>query len=426
MHAPERCATPRDGQALGPHIGCTDRKCFAATPVAVSVPIDSSWLARDLQSGGVLARSGALMALPEELAALDVRRPLLLTSVRISRAPLQYHLFSLIASLDPAICGAVPPRASLSFVRGVARLALERKVDGIVAAGGGSVSDTAKALAIALAEGEPLEQHAIRYESGTGFVTPVLSKPKLPIISIPTTAYGAEVTPTFSLRSPDDSLLSFFDPKVISRRVLIDPVAAMGFPVDVQLTTGMNGLAYCLEALYSRRRTAATSLHALNTIERFAWVLPALHAAPDDPFLRSESVLAGYCAGQVHSVTGGCIHHALCNVLTSRHGLANGPTNSVMLPHVLKFNAAIAHVELDAVCERLGLQGAGTPGERVIGFIKDLQSQIKARCRLSELTDRRDILADAPTHVMREWSIANNPRPVSHIHEVERLLGDAW
>src|SRR6185437_4215878 len=110
-------------------------------------------------------------------------------------------------------------------------LARRERVDALVAVGGGSASDTAKAIAILLAEGGRIEEHASRFEPPDRFFPTPLPNPKLPVISIPTTASAAEVTPGLGIRDPaTGAKLLFWDVKLASRVILLDPEANLEVP----------------------------------------------------------------------------------------------------------------------------------------------------------------------------------------------------
>jgi alcohol dehydrogenase class IV len=370
----------------------------------------------------VIARAGALEDLPGELASLGVTRPLVLSSAHSGRSRAAADLRRLLASMDPLQQSDVPQHASLAQVEATAASALRHGIDGIVAIGGGSVSDTAKAVAVTLAEGAPLARLATRHEVGRGFVTPNLLRPKLPIVTVPMTASGAEITPAFGICSTDGSKLLFRDGGVVSRVVLIDPVAQLDVPARILLETGMNGLAHCIEGLYSRRRSPISSVLAIEGVARFFEALPALHDAPLDAGRRMQVLVAATLSGQVLASTGSCLHHAICHVLGARLNLPHGFVNSVILPHAVAAVAPRVEVELSPACARIGVQGAA----RLAAAMSDLQVRIGVPRRLRERVPARESLAGIAQQVLHERGMANNPYQVDDPGEIAAVLEAAW
>jgi alcohol dehydrogenase class IV len=165
----------------------------------------------------VVFRPGAVDALPKELDELGVRHPFVVASRRAAAAP----AFSAIVTRYPGVLD-VPEHSSVETVERIAARAREDGVDGFVAVGGGSASDTAKAVAILIGEGGRLEDHASRFTPPSSLHIPELKARKLPIVSVPCTASGAEVTPGLGIRSGSHKLL-FTDHQVAARLILIDP-----------------------------------------------------------------------------------------------------------------------------------------------------------------------------------------------------------
>jgi alcohol dehydrogenase class IV len=374
----------------------------------------------------LVARPGALAELAAEIEALGCRRPLVLAGTRSAASPLFDQVRRGLAHLSPAELLDVPSHSSAETVEAVARMLRDSAIDCLVAVGGGSVSDTAKAAAVVQAEGGPLARHATRFEAGRGFVTPPLLAPKLPIVSIPASASGAEVTPSFGVRAADGRKLLFRDAQVASRVVLIDPLANLCVPPQILLSSGMNGLAHALEALYARRRSPLSTVLAIDTIARFSRALPRLANDPADWRLRAEVLVAAHASGIVLATTGSCLHHAICHVLGSRLELSHGDVNSVILPHALAYNAEHAAVELGSACVALGIgTDPRSPGP-LIELVRRLQRETGVPRRLSDLTAARERLPELAQDVLHERGLANNPVAVEDSGTILAILEAAW
>ena len=348
--------------------------------------------------------AGSIARLAPELAELGVRRPMLLSGRRTAASAVCGQVREALAGVQHDFFGEVPEHSSVEVVEYLARRAQEAQVDGFVAVGGGSASDTAKAVSLLLAEGAPLERHASRFTAPDRLVIPELREPKLPVAAVPCTASAAEVTPGLGVRAPDGTKLLFTDLKLASRLIVIDAAANVGVPARLMLSTGMNGLAHCVEGLYSKVRSPVSTALATVGIARFMKALPAVAREPASVAARGELLVAAHLSGQVLLNARTCLHHAICHVLGASTGISHGDANSVMLPHVARFN------------------GESTLAGRIV----ELQEAIAVPRRLRDLGVEREALAPVARHVMGERGVYFNPRAVRSAEEVLGLLEQAW
>ncbi|MFT4992139.1 MAG: alcohol dehydrogenase class IV [Polaromonas sp.] len=375
----------------------------------------------------VIAKPGAVAELGRELARLGCQRPLLLSGQRTAAGPVWADVRHALGERPFMAVQDIEPHSSLTTVERVAQLAREQGADALVAVGGGSVSDTAKAVALVLAEGAPLAQHASRFVPPTTVLTPDLVKPKLPILSIAMTASGAEATPSLGIRTPEGIKLLFWDAQLASRVIFLDPVANLATPASVMLSTGMNGLAHCIEGLYSKAGSPITAILALDGIVKFDQALRQVAAMPQDVSARANLLLAAHISGMVLASARSCLHHALCHVMGATFGVAHGDVNSVVLPHALRFNAAAAVRELAPAAARLSLPGqAAEAGEQLVNWLHELQQAIGVPSRLRELGVAREQLAGVAEKTLHERGLAYNPRSVHNAGELEAILLAAW
>lgn len=320
----------------------------------------------------VVAKRGAVRELGNELAKLGCRRPMLLSSHRTSMSQLHADVCG-TREFDFTEVNDIPQHSSIPTVRKVALLARENSVDALVAVGGGSVSGTAKAPALIVVEGEPLEQHASRFIPPGIVITPGVVNVKLPIIIIPMAASGAEVTPSLSIRTPEGAKLLFRDAQLASRVILLDPVVNRAMSAAVMLSTGIKGLAHCIEGLYSMGRSPTSSVLVLD--------------------------------GTVQN------DRAMRNV-------AGSPTPC----GAFQF-AIFATDELVPAARDLGL--AGTPGnetEALVSWIHSLQEIIGVPSRLRDLGSDRGGLRAVAIKTSHERGLAHNPRAVLDPAEIESIL----
>jgi alcohol dehydrogenase len=354
----------------------------------------------------VICRAGACALLGEELSGLGVHRPVVLSGPRTARSPAYERSVASLADFHPYT--EIPQHSSVDSVATVVRLIREHRADGIVAIGGGSASDTAKAAALWLAEGGDLAAHASRFTPPSDLVIPSLDAPKLPIAAVPCTASGAEATPSAGVRTADGRKLLFSDVKLAASLILIDPEANVAVPASIMLATGMNGLAHCIEGLYAKVRTPITDAYCLHAIDLFLTALPQVRRDPQSVAQRALLLAAAHLSGLVLVNSRTCLHHAICHAIGAVTGAAHGDANSVILPHAMRFNHEYV------------------PSSLPIARVEALQAELGVPTRLRDIGVERAVLGTIASKVMGERGLYFNPRPVAHPDEIESLLQAAW
>lgn len=383
-------------------------------------------------SGRSLLRVGAgvLDALPAELDALGLRRPLLVVGGSAARSAAAARLRTLLQGRLAGEFGNVPQHSSVATVEALVERCNAAGADGFIALGGGSVSDSAKAAAIVLAEGAPLAQHANVFTPPDHYVQRVLPRPKRPIVAIPTTLSAAEVTPGLGIRDAHGHKLLFWDVQLVPRLTLLDPLACDEVPAAVLLCTGMNALAHCLEGLYSRLRNPICDGLALQGLRLLAPALravaasaPAAPAAPARRQARLDALVAAHVSGLVISNARVGIHHGVCHLLGSLGGLAHGVANSVLLPHALRFNLEVAAGPLSQAAAALG---ESARAEAAVTAVQRLQTELGVPRRLRDTGMERALLPQIARQAMGDRGLYFNPRRAQGPHEVLALLEAAW
>ncbi|PNG47507.1 Maleylacetate reductase [Variovorax sp. WDL1] len=371
----------------------------------------------------LVLREGAIDGLRAELAELGIARPLVLGGARMQRSTLFARVIAALEGLPHVLAEPVPAHSSVGLVEGLAAQSIANGVDGFIAVGGGSASDTAKAVALLMAEGGRLANHAVRFTPPASLVVPRLLAPKLPIVAIPQTASGAEVTVSLGVRDEDGAKLLFTDTQLAARLVLIDPRANLEMPAALMCTTGMNGLAHCIEGLYSKERSPLAETLALDAMARFAQALPAVHRAPGDAGARAALLYAAHLSGLVLVNARTCLHHAICHAIGAVTGAGHGDANAVMLPHAVAFNADAAAEPLARAAAALG---GGASAGALVRALHELQSAIGVPARLRDIGVPPKDLDRIAAKTMRERGLYYNPRPVAGEREIRALLDAAY
>lgn len=361
--------------------------------------------------------------LSTELARLGVKRPMVLAGKRTRQSALFASVVQALQGVAWIDTCAVPSHSMADLVEALARQARTEGSDGFVSVGGGSAVDTAKAIAILLAEGGQLADHAIRFTPPATLHVPALRAQKLPIVAVPSTASGAEVTASVGIRDADGTKLILSDPQVAARLVLLDPHANRHMPAFILCSTAMNALAHCIEGMYSRERTPMAQTHALEAMARLSQAIPAVSSNGQDEGARAQLMYAAHLAGLVLVNARTCLHHALCHVIGAITGAAHGEINAVMLPHCIAFNAEAAAGPLNLAAHAVGAESS--PGA-LIHRIRSLQAVASLPERLRDIGVPHGALEEIARKAMHERGLYYNPRAVSHVEEVRSLLEAAY
>jgi alcohol dehydrogenase class IV len=260
--------------------------------------------------------------------------------------------------------------------------------DCAVAIGGGSTTGLGKAIAL---------------ESG------------LPIIAIPTTYAGSEVTPIYGLTEGGVKRTGK-DQRVLPRTVIYDPELTLSLPVGMTVTSGMNAIAHAAEGLYAKDGNPIMDLMAAEGIRAIATALPALRAQPRDLEARSHALYGAWLCGTVLGNVGMALHHKLCHTLGGSFNLPHAEVHTVILPHAIAYNAAAAPLAIERIARALKTSGAA-------GGLYDLARDQGAPCTLREIGMRGEDLDRAA-----DLAAANpywNPRPVER-DAIRELLQQAY
>jgi len=367
---------------------------------------------------------GVSGTLGQELYALGLSRPAILTQPRVARLPACEAAIASLGTLPRFESTSIPPHSSVALIETIAEEIASFGADCLVAIGGGSVADSAKAVALLLAEGGSLKDHVTRFTPPSSVHIPRLTKTKLPIIALPTTASGAEATSSFGVR--DDATrekLMFWNRQIAATTILIDPVLSQSTPLATLRFTAMNGIAHCLEALYSRGRSPVSDSVALRALSLFQQALSARDQ--DEAAQRRLFMQAGHLGGLALGLARSALHHAICHVVGARTGLGHGLVNTVILPHAIAFNERDFTDRLSPALDVVN-RGSGANYASVSAWLIDMAATHEFPTRLSALGVGVDDLEPIARQVMGERGLALNPRPVADWNEVHGILRSAF
>jgi alcohol dehydrogenase len=364
-------------------------------------------------------------SLRAELVERGIKRVLLLVTPSLFGSPAHQRLLGVaLANVDVhEDDGRVRSHAPMADTERIADRARGLPLDAVVALGGGSVSDTAKGVSILLAEGGLLADHCSVFTPPDHFEPRILTKPKLPVVVVPTTLGGAEMTPGGGATDANGTKRTFWDPRVASRVVAYDPEVLRSAPVSVLLATGMNGLAHCAEGLYSRTANPVSTAFARQGSEHLAMALRSIAAGDLGDEALDRAGAGAALGGLVIANARVGLHHAICHVLGAKLGVPHGVANAVMLPHVLRFNL-IETVEAQRVFAHA--ISSETPSGDAADEVDALANEIGIPRRLRDVGVQEADLPMIAEGAMQDRGLLFNPRRVSSSKEVLEILREAW
>jgi maleylacetate reductase len=269
------------------------------------------------------------------------------------------------------------------------RITVPEDVDGIVAVGGGSAIDTAKAASAA---------------SG------------LPLVSVPTTYSGSEWTPFFGIRTPDRHVVGGGGGAKLAG-IVYDPRLTLSLSREDTVGTAMNALAHAAEAMCVKGRNDQADREAREAATQIAAALPAVVADGKALGPRKTLLLGAALAGSALASAGLGLGHAMAQVLGGRYGLSHGAMNAITLPLALRFNSPVAAKEIESFGDAMGTADP-------IGKVEHL-ARLGGFGRLRDYGIPEDELEDVAKAVVERPGAKANPRPAT-ADEVAELLRSAW
>src|SRR5438067_11370468 len=205
---------------------------------------------------------------------------------------------------------------------------------------------------------------AIGGGSTLGFGKAIALSSSLPVLAVPTTYSGSEMTTIWGI-SEGGAKKTGRDAKVLPKCVIYDPQLTLDLPEATSAASGMNAIAHCCEALYAHDGNPLVSLIAEEGIRALGASLPIIAQAPRDLEARTSALYGSWLAGLSISTTGNAIHHKLCHVLGG-FGLPHAETHSIVLPHAMAYNAAAAPEAMRRIARALGAANAPTDRKSVV------------------------------------------------------------
>ena len=278
----------------------------------------------------VIFGAGALTQLGREIELLGATRALVLSTPE--QADSAQQVAKLLGDRATGVFAKAVMHVPVETAREARATAQQLGADCAVAIGGGSTTGLGKAIAL---------------ESG------------LPILAIPTTYAGSEMTSIWGLTEGGVKKTGR-DARVLPRTVIYDPELTLGLPLAMTVTSAMNAIAHAAEGLYAHDGNPITALMAEEGIRASAAALPRLMRDARDLSARGDALYGAWLCGTVLGAVAMGLHHKLCHTLGGSFDLPHAEVHTVVLPHALAYNARQAPEAMQRIARALGSADAAS------------------------------------------------------------------
>jgi maleylacetate reductase len=329
---------------------------------------------------------GSLDRLNEEVKRLGARRAIVLSTPE-QRSDAE-EASKRLGDMSAGIYAEAVMHVPIETARAARDVAKRLEADCYVAIGGGSTIGLGKAIAL---------------------------ETSMPIVAVPTTFAGSEMTPIYGLTEGGIKKTGR-DRRVLPRTVLYDPTLTLTLPAKIAGPSGINAIAHCVEGLYAQDANPIMTLLAAEGIRALSHSLPVVVDEPNNLKARSDALYGAWLAGSVLGNVGMAIHHKLCHTLGGTFNLPHAETHTVVLPHAVAFNREAAPEGMRIAAEALGVRD---PAQGIY----DLAARLGAPLSLKALGMPADGL-DRAAKLAAE-NPYYNPRPVEYAG-VRQLLENAY
>ena len=198
---------------------------------------------------------------------------------------------------------------------------------------------------------------AIGGGSTTGLGKAIALTSSLPVLAIPTTYAGSEMTPIYGLTEAGLKKTGR-DLRVLPRTVIYDPALTLSLPVSLSVTSGINAIAHAAEGLYAQDANPIVGLMAEEGIRALGQGIGRVAARPDDIDARGDCLYGAWLCGAVLGSVGMALHHKLCHTLGGTFNLPHAETHTIVLPHALAYNREAAPHAMQRIARALGTTDA--------------------------------------------------------------------
>lgn len=347
---------------------------------------------------------GAIGVLAAELQRLKIRRPLLVTDKGVRAAGLLQGVLNVLGDgVEAIVYDETPANPTEDAVVAATRIYRSKACDGIVALGGGSAIDLAKATALSATHPEPLQQYAAVEGGGSKITGRVV-----PVVAIPTTAgTGSEVGRGAVIVMRSGRKLGLLSPHLLPKLAICDPELTLGLPKLLTAATGMDAIAHCIETFLAPAVNPPADAIALDGLRRGIRNIELATREGSDREARWNMMMAATEGALAFQKGLGAVH-ALSHPLGAVRSVSlhHGTLNAVLLPAVLRFNRAATEAKQETLGDAMGLARSADLADYIAG----LNARLGLPEGLGAMGLDRQLLPGIAQAAMKDHCHATNPR----------------
>jgi len=375
--------------------------------------------------GSLIQEPGGTNRLGEIAAEIGINRVLLVSDPGIAEIGLLDRAVSGLSSggLDVSIFAEVLADPPVSSIMAAVEQARDFNADGVVGFGGGSSMDVAKLVAFLSYSSQGL---ADIYGVG-------LAKGKrLPLILVATTAgTGSEVTPVAIVTTGESEKKGVVAQQLLPDIALLDAELTTGLPPRITAMTGVDAMVHAIEAYTSRiKKNPISDMLACQALKLLFNNIHTVMENGNDLEARSQMLIGALLAGQAFANSPVGAVHALAYPIGGLYHVPHGLSNSLILPHVMRFNLPVASKEYAELGRSLftdiGSVSDLAAGAKLISALERLIADVKLESRLNQVGIEREALSElAESAMLQTRLLVNNPREVNY-EDALQIYQDAW
>lgn len=377
----------------------------------------------------VICASDAISGLPGVLDRLGATRAMVTCGPSIlEKSDVIQRVQAALGDRFVGLFSGVAPHSPVHTLDEAMLLASDVKPDILVSVGGGSTHDTTKGIATLLGEGGRIHDHQVIFEPPDKITLPKLSTNRVPIVTVPTTMGGAELSRGAGFADKDlGRKIVVADPSTIPRSVVIDGQALATTPMNILLSTAMGQMRIAVETVYSTRHNPISDSMALHAISMLVEYLPQCPSLDLDCLLNTKTAAS---LASLSGVGGLGLNTATAHHVGGLFDVPHGDANAIMLPHTMRFNAEASADRQALIAKAMGVDTAGMSdldaAMAAADAVEDLRVSLGLPGRLRDVGVPEEGLELIAAATLHDRALATNPTPVSDAGPIMSILRSSW